>query len=93
LNGFLAKESFIESIMLFNPNAQSLTEAVSSLDYTPQQALSILVAANLYIPCIATLSVMYSETKSIKGVLLFIAYSTSIAIALSYAVFLITSHL
>ncbi|MGC8678614.1 MAG: ferrous iron transport protein B [Fervidicoccaceae archaeon] len=90
LNGFLAKEAFIESIALFTPQATSLTDAVATLGYTQQQALAIIIAANLYVPCLATLATMYSEMKSLKGVLLYILYSTSIAILISFVIYRIS---
>lgn len=93
LNGFLAKESFIESIMLFNPGSSSLTDAVALLGYTQQQALAILIAANLYVPCLATVATMYSETKSLKNVILYSLYSISVAIFISFIIYRISIFL
>ncbi|MEM0021469.1 MAG: ferrous iron transport protein B [Fervidicoccaceae archaeon] len=89
LNGFIAKESFIEAITLFNPSAQSLNDAVASMGYEPLQAFSILIAATLYTPCLATVATMYSETRSLKGVLLQMSYSILVAIAISYTAYML----
>jgi len=88
-NGFIAKESFVESVVLFHPEASSLNEAVALMGYTVPQALAILIAANLYVPCVATLASMYGETKSFKGIIMYLTYSVLLAIAVSYLIYLL----
>lgn len=83
-NGIIAKEGMIEATMLLNPSASDLNEAVKSLGYTAPQAYAILLAATLYVPCIATIAAIYSESKKLLPVVFLIVYMVAIAIALSF---------
>ncbi|AFH42788.1 Ferrous iron transport protein [Fervidicoccus fontis Kam940] len=82
--GIVAKEGFLETSVLLSGGNVSVNEAISALGYSAPQAYAVLLAATLYVPCIATLSVLYSETKSIKGVVAVTGYMINVAIVVSF---------
>lgn len=85
LTGIIAKELVIETLAISFATENPL-EAVKALHLTIPQALSLLTFIMLYTPCIATIATIYSETKSIKFVLLNLLLQLSIAYAFSYVI-------
>jgi len=85
LTGILAKEIVIETLAISFATENPL-EAVKALHLTIPQALSLLTFIMLYTPCIATIATIYSETKSLKFVLLNLLLQLSIAYILSYII-------
>lgn len=89
INGFVAKEVFVESLAMVAPGAGGVGEEVSvsvlaSYNFSVSQVVAILVAATLYIPCLATVSVMYRELGSAKMTLAAIAYTLTVATLLAW---------
>ncbi len=82
LNGFVAKEVFVETLAMLSPSAGEdgvSLAALQAYQLTTAQVVAILVAATLYIPCLATIAVMYRELGSAKLTLAGVAYSLAIA--------------
>ncbi len=63
--GFLAKELVISAIVTAT-SALSPKEAIEVLGLTTQSAVSLALFVTLYVPCLATLATIYSETRSVK---------------------------
>lgn len=82
LAGLLAKEVVLLSLVGFTGAAGPL-EALSSLGLTGAQALALMVFYTTYMPCLATLSAVYSETASLKLTLAALAWSLAAALAAS----------
>ncbi len=80
LIGFIAKEAVIESLTIVT-GADSAREAIRLLGLTDPQIAAITVFSILYVPCLATLAVIYSETRSWKIALLNILIMMSVAYA------------
>ena len=89
--GFIAKESVLSALTI-TTNAESGTAAVRMLGLTDPQIAAITVFTLLYVPCMATIAVIYSETKSVKialatiGLMMSVAY---IGMLITYAIGLI----
>ncbi|WP_440059275.1 ferrous iron transport protein B [Thermogladius sp. 4427co] len=84
--GFVAKELFVTSLLTVS-GMPSVRDAVSVIGLTDQQLIAIGIFTVLYVPCLATLSVMYSETRSWRLVLLGIALMMSVAYFVSLLVY------
>lgn len=84
ITGFLAKELVVSqlSIMYFS---SSNYEIVS--DFDSASALSYMVFNLLYVPCLATIAVIRSETKNYKYVLISLIYSFVIAYFVSFVIY------
>lgn len=80
--GFLAKELLASSMLII---AGSEAAIVGML--TAAQALSFLTFSLLYVPCLATIGVMYRESKSLKDTALMVFYGLGVAYAVSFLVF------
>jgi len=78
LVGFIAKEAVIETLTILTGTA-SAQQALFLLGLTVPQLASLTVFIVLYVPCIATLAVIYSESRSIKHTLATIALMLGIA--------------
>ena len=62
-------------------------QLIKSGDFTPASAISFMIFALLYFPCIATLAAISSETGSWKWALFSFIYSCSIAWVISFVVY------
>jgi ferrous iron transport protein B len=82
--GAVAKEIFADTIAVTLGSPEP-SKAVAALGLTAAQAYGVLVFVTLYIPCIATLTVMLSELRDRRMPLLYLAYSTTIAVIAMYA--------
>jgi len=87
ISGFVAKEVFLDALAAVAPGGGGL----EAYPLTPAQALAVMVAATLYIPCVATLSAMYSETRSGKLVVAAFIYDMALASVAALAVRLAAS--
>jgi len=85
ISGLIAKETFL-TVLVLASGQPNISLALRSLSLTIPQALGIMVLVTLYLPCIATLAVMYQETRSLKYTLgafmlmLTLAYMLSVGI-------------
>jgi ferrous iron transport protein B len=86
INGFAAKEVVVETIAIVQ-GIEDPVAAVRSLGLTIPQAMSLLVFLMLYVPCMATVAVMYQETKRGRYVIAAILYMVVVAAAFSAAVY------
>jgi len=86
-NGFIAKEGVLDAVMLLYPQAKSVSDAVRALGINAVQAYSFLVAMTLYVPCVATIAVIYSETRRASYAALTIAYMIVLAIIVSAGIY------
>ncbi|MEM0001182.1 MAG: ferrous iron transport protein B [Desulfurococcaceae archaeon] len=68
LMGFIAKELFLTTLISAT-GTTTVKEAFSVLQLTPASIVAMAVFVSLYVPCLATMVTMYSETKSFKLVL------------------------
>jgi len=87
LQGFVAKEGLLSTLTIIT-GSEDPVSAINSLQLTALQMISILTFGMLYVPCLATLSVIYQETRSWRWTLFSIIYMLSIA----YIVTLVTYH-
>jgi ferrous iron transport protein B len=78
LIGFVAKESVLSALTITTGKATPM-EALRSLGMTPPQLAAVTIFMILYVPCMATIAVMYSETRSWKIVLASVGLMLSIA--------------
>ncbi len=92
LNGFIAKEGLVEAAVLVE-GASSLPEALRGLGLTVPQVISLLVFSTLYVPCLATLSVIYQETRRLKHTFIAVLYALLIATAAGGVSYLISTAL
>ncbi|MEB3692455.1 MAG: ferrous iron transport protein B [Caldisphaeraceae archaeon] len=92
LSGVMAKEIVIESLAIAFSTDNPIV-AIRALHLTIPQTLSILTFIMLYVPCIATLAVIYSETKNLKFVFLNLFTEISLALVASYVVYAALSFL
>ncbi len=78
LIGFVAKESVISALTIAT-GADSARSALRLLGLTDPQIAAVTVFMILYVPCMATLAVMYGETRSWKITLATIGLMVTIA--------------
>lgn len=87
LTGIIAKESIVSSMSVLYPiGMESLTDALYR-SFTPISAISFMVFVLLYTPCVAAISAMYKELKSLKLTIIFILYQFFTALFASALVF------
>ncbi len=84
--GFLAKEAVLSTMTTIAGTAK-LSEAVSVVLPSAKQAISLCLIMLIYVPCIATLSVMRSEVKRIKLVLVAVVYELLLSYLIAAAVY------
>ncbi|MBR7157965.1 MAG: ferrous iron transport protein B, partial [Bacteroidales bacterium] len=97
VSGAAAKEIIVSTLGVLYSDEQNLNEEqeeihikeqiLKSGDYTPASALSFMVFALLYFPCIATLATISNETGSWKWAFFSFLYSCSIAWGLSFVIY------
>lgn len=87
LSSFIAKENTIASLgTLLGGQGVGLTQQLKLL-LTPPAALAFLVLQVLFIPCIATVTAIYHETKSWRWPALIVAYQLVISFSMAILVF------
>ncbi len=72
--GIIAKETVVGTMGTFFGGEDSLATILPTL-FTPLTAYSFMIMSLLYIPCIATIGVIYRETNSWKWTIFSIIYS------------------
>ncbi len=92
LTGFFAKEIVVSTLgVLYSTEGpddkDALKNALRSSGMTPLSALSMMVFVLLYLPCLATITMIRKETASFKWTAFSIIYSTSVAWIASFCVF------
>ena len=88
LLGFIAKEIVVETLgILLGGAGGSLSEAVAS-SFTPVTGLAFMAFTLLYMPCVATLATIYSETNSLKWTLITVFYGLLMAYLVAYLIVL-----
>ncbi|MDR1392103.1 MAG: ferrous iron transport protein B [Clostridiales bacterium] len=90
LTGLIAKEAIVVSLSMFY--GFSLTESSANIastmsSFSPLSAFIFLVFISLYIPCVAAVSAIYIETKSIKWTLMSIMWQLCIAYLTSFILY------
>jgi ferrous iron transport protein B len=92
LTGFVAKEIVVSTLGVLHAVEESeesdaLQNALVSSGMTPLSALAMMVFVLLYLPCLATTSMIKRETGSYRWMLFSIAYSTSLAWVMALGVY------
>lgn len=90
--GFVAKELVI-SALLISTGAETVQEALGALELSPAQVASLMIFTTLYVPCVATLIAIYTESRSAKIALAAIALMLSIAYVTSLVIYWLLSLL
>jgi len=87
VTGFAAKETSLATLgVLYHAEGEGLAQALRQ-NITPLVALVFVVIQLLYIPCLATVAVMRSETNSWKWTALGVIYPLALAGALGLVIF------
>lgn len=81
--GLAAKEVVLGTITMLYGRDVDPVAAIRSLGFTFSQAMALLTFITLYMPCVATVAVIYQETRSVKWTLLYIVYSLTLAFVAS----------
>ncbi|MGN0605602.1 MAG: ferrous iron transport protein B [Oscillospiraceae bacterium] len=95
ISGIFAKEVVVSSTsVLFgvaNVNSEAgmaqLASQLSDIGFTALNAYSLMVFCLLYVPCIASIAAIKSETKSWKYAIFSIIFQTAVAWVVSFAVY------
>jgi len=88
LTGFLAKEAVVGTLGVLyglGEEAEEALQAILAQSFDPVTAYAIMAFTLIYIPCVATIGVIRSETASNKWTLFAVAYG----IVLAYVIALI----
>ncbi|MDW7970079.1 MAG: ferrous iron transport protein B [Sulfolobales archaeon] len=86
IQGFIAKESVLQTLAVLGESA-NVDDAVRSLNLTIPQAYSLILLITLYIPCLATVAVVYQESRNLKLTVLQTIYMTLLAYLISILVY------
>lgn len=86
ITGSLVKEVILETIGIAVGEVHPV-KAVEALTLTPLQAYAFLVFTMLYIPCIGTMTAIYSESRSLKLLALLILYMVGVAALAMYLIY------
>jgi len=100
IGGFIAKEIVVGTLGTLyavgeaDEDSESLREAIKKDTwsngekiYTPLTAFALMVFCLLYIPCIATIGVIFQETNSSKWAAFAVIYTTTIAWIVSFVIY------
>ena len=86
INGFVAKEGLVSAIAIMAGVSEE--SAFAALGLNTAQGLALLLFLMLYVPCLATLAMIYQETRSWKWTLFSIAYMLFVATVVSEVAYL-----
>ncbi|MCS7108891.1 MAG: ferrous iron transport protein B [Sulfolobales archaeon] len=86
IQGFIAKESVLQTLAVLGESA-NVDDAVRSLNLTIPQAYSLILLITLYIPCLATVAVVYQESRNLKLTVVQTIYMTLLAYLISILVY------
>ena len=90
LTGLIAKEAVVASLSMFYGFAMTASGTViaaAMVGFTPLSALSFLVFILLYIPCVAAISTLLREMKSLKWTALSAGWQLVVAYLMSLLVY------
>ena len=88
--GLLAKETVVGTLGTLFGSEANLSSALLNL-FTPLSSYAFMVMSLLYIPCIATIGVIYRETASLKWTVFSILYSLFVGWIVSVIVYQVGS--
>ena len=80
--GFLAKEAVVGTLAIL-AGTSSASEAIRVIGLNDPQIAGLTMFSVLYVPCLATLAVIYSESRSLKLTLIAIIIMLSVAYLVS----------
>ena len=84
--GFLAKEIVVETFgILLGVEEQALTSAIAQI-FTPVTGLAFMAFTLIYMPCVATIGVIYRETNSVKWTVFTVVYGLLLAYAVAFVI-------
>jgi len=86
LSGIAAKEVVLETYVLAL-GIDDPIEALKASGLTPLSAFILLIVTMIYLPCVATLGVVYEESKSLKLTLILLVYEVAIAFLLGFTLY------
>lgn len=90
VSAFFAKELAVSSMMVsYGVSSQNELSGIIADHYTIASSYAFMIFTLLYIPCISTLGVIYSETKQVK----YVVYSVVLSLGLGYFGALISYNL
>jgi len=92
VNGFVAKEVVLDSLSVLHGGANPVA-AIEALGLNVAQGLGVLAFITLYLPCLATLAVMYQESKSLKKTVISLIYMMGLAYIVALLVYGLVSAL
>ena len=92
ITGFAAKEIVVSTLGILyatdrQEDSEALKNALLASNMTSLSALAMMVFVLLYLPCLATVSVIKRETGSWKWALFSIAYSTLLAWLVAFCIY------
>ena len=94
LSGFVAKEIVVSTLGVIyaagaegEEKSEALKLALKKSGMTPLSAYAMMAFVLIYIPCIATVSVIRRETNSMKWTAFSIAYSTTLAWIVAFVIY------
>jgi ferrous iron transport protein B len=93
LTGFVAKEIVVSTMGVLyaveetGSESEVLRNALKTSGMTGLSALSMMVFVLLYIPCIATVTVIARETGAVGWAFFNIAYTTAVAWLAAFAIY------
>ena len=89
ITGFVAKEVVVSTLGVLHAAGDrgGLPEALKKSGMTPLSALSLMAFLLLYVPCLATVAAIRHETGSRKWTLFAVAYSTTLAWIVAFAIY------
>ena len=91
LTGFVAKEVVVATFGVLYSHGEEVTEENRGLreslaaSMTPMTAIAFMIFTLLYVPCLATIAVLYKETQSLKWT----AFSIGLSLTLAYSLALL----
>ena len=86
LSGIAAKEVVLETYVLAL-GIDDPIEALKASGLTPLSAFILLIVTMIYLPCVATVGVVYEESKSLKLTLILLVYEVAIAFLLGFTLY------
>ena len=90
VTGFVAKEVVVSTMGVLygvgNQEGKALEKALKNSGMTALSALSMMVFVLLYVPCFATVSIIYKETSA-KWAVFNVIYTTMVAWGMSFLVY------
>lgn len=88
--GFLAKEVVVETfgVLVGVEGEEALRKAIASM-FTPLKGIAFMVFTLIYVPCVATVAVIYRETGSVKWTLFAMLYELILAYVVALVIIVV----